>query len=99
MGHTPGPWPEHPNAWRGSGNRCFQIFLSLEDWQRAAACVNACAGINPEAVPALAEACRSLCSAWECYLRDPDSIGVDIEAEIQDAREALALAEKETDNG
>ena len=43
----------------------------------------------------LLEACKSMADAWECYLRNPDNIGVDIEAEIDNARMAIAKAKGE----
>lgn len=41
----------------------------------------------------LRDACKSLKSSWQCYLVAPDSIGVEIEAEIILAEEALKLFE------
>ena len=37
----------------------------------------------------LIKSCKQMKSAWECYLKDPDAIGWDIEGLIQDADYAL----------
>ena len=36
------------------------VSLSLKNGQRIVSCVNACRGINPEAVPELLEACEEI---------------------------------------
>ncbi len=51
------------------------------------------AGVVPAAAPDLLAACESMADAWEHYLRNPDNIGVDIEAEIDNARAAIAKAQ------
>ena len=42
--------------------------------------------------PELLAVCESLTNAWECYLSNPDAIGVDIEAELIEARAVIAKA-------
>ncbi len=66
--HTPEPWfyggedgthqyvpdpTNHDQAWA-------YFIVPVEDYRRAIPCVNACAGINPEAVPGLLAACKAL---------------------------------------
>jgi hypothetical protein len=47
------------------------VTMDLEDYDRSCECVNACAGINPEAVPEMMEALRALVAADSCnYQRD-----------------------------
>jgi hypothetical protein len=51
--YTPGPWVVSEGELRSDGN---PIVGGPEDLERAAACVNACEGINPEAIPDLVAA-------------------------------------------
>ncbi len=61
--HTPGPWrrdPDLPDIIDNSHNpRTFAKFMSTRDRDRAVSCVNACEGINPEAVLEMLKACLS----------------------------------------
>ena len=77
--HTPGPWA----AWDNDGTGTLPCVLSkgvtaagnfyvsqcnvYEDARRIVACVNACEGINPEAVPDLLAACRETLSLLMNY--------------------------------
>ena len=70
--HTPEPWPT-PVRFDITGPAdddysCYWDIVNVgmldseEDAVRAVACVNACAGINPEAVPEMREALRAIIS-------------------------------------
>ena len=72
--HTPEPW----RIVHSTGGRAAVVGAdetSIGEWplgfgetaldiERQVACVNACAGINPEAVPELLAACRAVVNAW-----------------------------------
>lgn len=45
--HTPEPWGKHLQYWNNNGGGVL-VKLSLDDYMRATACVNACAGISNE---------------------------------------------------
>ena len=63
--HTPEPWG--PDL--GPIDKDYYIepmtLLTTRDYKRARACVNACAGINPEAVPDLLAAAKAVKDAIE----------------------------------
>jgi hypothetical protein len=63
--YTPGPWMNHGQyVVTGSGEGPIDA-KSEPDACRIVACVNACDGINPEAVPDLLEACKYFISLVE----------------------------------
>ena len=67
MSHTPEPWNDKtPKEIGGS-----LVVISLSDWEKAKSCVNACAGINPEAVQMFYEALKY---SEECDTGSPDAI-------------------------
>jgi len=100
MKHTPEPWWDesgtaHAKAahWTPEHHACVHPIYAgngtSDDVYRACECVNACAGINPAAVPKMVEALRELlhhfCGGGERRMSD---------AEVMEmARAALALAE------
>ena len=51
MKHTPTPWED--KQFRSKIMASEQFYLDWADWNHAKTCVNACEGINPEAVPKL----------------------------------------------
>ena len=57
-------------------------FWADNDCDRAVACVNACAGLNPDAVPELVKACEGAVGVLEMVLSDGGS------CDIEEAREA-----------
>lgn len=65
MNHTPEPWNYEKrlrlvNAERFDKHTLIaEIHSTTADGERIVACVNACQGINPEAVPDLLEACKA----------------------------------------
>ena len=63
------------------------------NWERVIACVNACKGINPEAVPALLTACEDMCQRVEhhCLARPTGTVA--IEKSAQRARAVIAQAQ------
>lgn len=72
--------------------RSFPLVASCVDrdnGRRIVACVDACEGINPEAVPDLLEVAQRL-AAWES---DPDRYGGDLADLAHKARAAIAKAE------
>lgn len=102
--HTPEPWEAvEPSNWYGTailvrkerGDPIAQIPLmgwpirvARANAERIVACVNACKGINPEAVPDLLAALEQLC----------DTIHADgrpMEHKFAAGRAAIALARKE----
>ena len=78
--HTPGPW--HIDGYnmaaiiRDKGKRQFETLAVCggDNWMdnaaRIVACVNACEGINPDAVPEMLEALK-----WVLQCCDPDGDG------------------------
>ena len=63
--HTPEPWPKPEYFDDEMFSESWQVdnvgaFDNEHDADRAVACVNACAGINPEAVSVMLEALRSV---------------------------------------
>ena len=81
MSHTPEPWE--------TVNDHVPVQLKADDYNHAVRCVNACAGINPLAVPALAEALKNLIPLWDISQKIED-----YQAEFQQAKQALALAQE-----
>ena len=73
--------------------------VSYADARRIIACVNGCAGINPEAVPELLEALRKLWEFKVQYHRDEtaeellDALTTQFEGLQETARAAIAKAE------
>ena len=67
--HTPEPWRHFNNRYiiapptEREAGRIIGIIKDDSDRSRAVACVNACAGINPEAVPDLLAALRDCIEA------------------------------------
>lgn len=108
VGHDPEPWRLVPTgvvnrveaangevvcgSSRGGSDRVF-VARGVANLERAADCVNACRGINPEAVPAMLEALRSV-RLWHAR-RTPEGFRPieDQPAGIADAMLALELAE------
>ena len=86
--HSWGPW-----QWDADGGYLFRYRNDGEDSDTMSivhvlACVNACAGINPEAVPALLEACKAAYNADACDVdcgRD-DGVWPQVAAAIAKAR-------------
>ena len=69
--HTPEPWPTDMRGivFANGALACGYVARNSEPYHnsnRAVACVNACAGINPEAVPDLLEALKSAVAAPVC---------------------------------
>lgn len=80
--HTPEPWWDESGvahakgpSWTEENHSCVHPIANqngtLNDCERAVACVNACAGINPEAVPDMLAALEDFnilecptCSGW-----------------------------------
>ncbi len=67
---TAEPWPRFHEAFRIAPERPGAAYHKLyeDDYNHARTCVNACAGINPEAVPDLLAAARAAFEAmkrWE----------------------------------
>lgn len=80
--HTPGPWRWLPNMtrlvsddgagvlspWWDSETEEDGVAISDSDARRIVACVNACEGLNPEAIPGAVEVLRlcaaSVCAGW-----------------------------------
>ena len=72
--HTPEPWGPHLFGLTGTIGESMCVLLPRADYSRARACVNACAGINPEAVPdLLAAAVEWIASADAAYHKDMES--------------------------
>lgn len=105
--HTPEPWisgDEHsddrPTLWDDEGccvaefNRFMGAKRAIANRDRAMACVNACKGIDPEAVPYLLAACKAA-------LADrfgSDDPCVDLDPITNQLRDAIAKAEGENTN-
>jgi hypothetical protein len=69
------------------------VTMDLEDYDRACECVNACEGINPEAVPHLLRVVRQFCQ--DVQEDGPDFINEswpDLYETFEDAQAALAKA-------
>jgi hypothetical protein len=70
--HTPEPWklledmPTWPQASTLAEPR--HAVMNLDDYRRAVACVNALAGLNPEAVPDVVAALRDMLDGYERLL-------------------------------
>ena len=75
MAHAPGPWTVgEPDGWDLDEAAIYDRdddrltvaereeggVMAIADAKRAVACVNACAGINPEAVPEMLEVLRAV---------------------------------------
>ena len=67
--HMKEPWTNDNRVVQNTGVGRNYAKLDMEDWNHAAACVNALAGLNPEAVPELVEACKTFAE----WLRREDS--------------------------
>ena len=93
MSHTPEPWPRWtPNRLSravGIPDDCAAV--TLEDYEHARGCVNACAGINPGAVPKLLAALKRLIAVPIITRSDQDEVEAD--AALFQAQQALTLAE------
>ena len=84
--HTPEPWQLSTAGPEWKLNVPQQLgYLELVDRELAVACVNACAGINPEAVPELVELLNEITDG-AC---DADILGDDW---LNRARAVLRLA-------
>ena len=59
--HTPEPW-RYSNGFIFSGKEIVGGSCNETNDKRIIACVNACAGINPDAVPEMLEALRAIIS-------------------------------------
>jgi hypothetical protein len=112
MKHTPEPWSVSCNrihGAQGSGaatgiadmlGNCGVVATVDANKLRIVACVNGCAGINPEAVPALVKALRGLLESINIAIGrgDGDTFGIhhnDAMDHIADAESALAAATAE----
>ena len=81
--HTPEPWP----IWGDEPGMHRTVHICEGDSDSARECVNACAGINPEAVPKLMEVCRRAANIVSAH---------EIGQLRASAQLALALAEETT---
>ena len=100
--HTPGPLrikkapPSRDGrevetvALHGGERPVVAVCLARADAEYYVACVNACEGINPEAVPELLSALRSLCRAKHPLEWSPS---VELVTAFASARAAIAKAE------
>ena len=110
MGHTPGPWflhgkPGYEALEIFGTNRPIAkslYHLGSEDNEadanarRIVACVNACEGINPEAVPELLAVCKLLVAARaasEGYLDERALVNLNQATEMAEAAIAKAKGE------
>lgn len=96
MRHTPEPWRfnRHINSsgvfsdiWSdATGHKTAGYIYNDADGERIVACVNACAGINPEAVPLLLGSLKGLIWRWEsCH-------GEEVPPDVSLARTAITKA-------
>jgi len=107
MKHTPGPWRLTTGAYWlrivGPAKEAIASFGNQRRWldgvevaanaRRIVACVNACEGINPEAVPDLLEACRKLIEANSIHAHEIDEDILALAVDMAEA--ALAKAKEE----
>jgi hypothetical protein len=100
--HTPEPWSYDESqedyvlysdsAWIGKTSLGYGVTPEGETEANAArivACVNACEGINPEAIPLMLEALKSVVSAFY-KIPQADKFPSDLTAAITDASAAIA---------
>ena len=94
--HTPGPWrigdAGHTVFGPPNGEPAPKIIaggLTRANARRIVACVNACEGINPEAVPDLLQACKAALA----YMIDDKASDVSGERALSAIRAAIAKAE------
>jgi hypothetical protein len=93
--HTPGPWQHvcghdtHKVKRDASGRMLGPVTMDLDDYDRAMDCVNACEGINPEAIPEIVGALKAAIE-WHDLIRQdyPDMAGL-VRA-LSDGRAAIA---------
>lgn len=84
--HTKEPWTEIPM----SGTCC----MNLADYNRIIACVNALAGMNPEALPKVVEALTDCIQSMDYTMRkhgDEISGTLKLSRDLTNAHTALAL--------
>jgi hypothetical protein len=103
MKHTQEPWNLRLgrtliNIKGPDGQQIGQFHATkCEEANRIVACINGCAGINPEAVPGLLAALEMMLTIHDCadetgYVADVGFI--DIDAEVEKARAAIAAAKE-----
>lgn len=99
--HTPGPieirYFDALYAADGYELMCtWDRAQSRANAEHAAACWNACEGINPEAVPKLLAACKALVKECRCAMDGRDDFGdmPEDRAALEQAEAAIATAER-----
>lgn len=100
--HTPGDWWQHDTEMLtivSEDGRAIARFdakrpelVCRANLARTLACVNACKGINPDAVRELLDACKTLTSVIEQLIPEPSARGV-ADVVLAQARAAIAKAE------
>ena len=63
-----------PNGLGGDPNQVCPLLPTKADRDRITACVNACAGLNPEAIQRLVESCDKLKDALRNHAAEKDNI-------------------------
>lgn len=103
-GHTPEPWEARPDNGRrgaaisifGPGEYICQTSGRCKaNSQRIVACVNACKGINPEAVPLLFEAMLEVVKHYEVRRAMIERLGAKVLFKKMEEAVHIALTEPE----
>lgn len=88
---TPEPWDTMGGALvSGKGKGFIASFDNADDMRRAQQCVNACKGINPEAVPIAVSLLRTAVQEYDTH--GPNVVNGPW---LDRVREVIALAEKQ----
>lgn len=88
---TEEPWDDGTHSWGSAPDGETVLCVPEDDYARAVACVNACAGINPEAVPLMLEALRRIAHASPDRLSHSQDVLI-IERAARIAAAAIAKA-------